>query len=224
MLLKLSSIAEEREEKIRSMLTDQIRTGTHKLWQALERLGLSSTDRARIRGALEWATVQNYGARDVDRHYVGHPIRVARFMAAWVLASSPRAVDAVVAAIIHTALEKKLLTVGELERAHGRWVRSTLEVLTPDRKTMAMKQGRVNYYVFLNAQDAEVQTLKFFDKFDNLFALCINPDANVREDYLAEIEEHVRPIAGRHCAELLGYLDELIADTRRIGHYRPTYA
>ena len=144
-------------------------------------------------------------------------------MAAWVSASSPRAVEAVVAAIIHIALEKKLLSVGELERAHGGWIRSALEVLTPDRKAMATTQGRITYYALLNAQDAEVQVLKFFDKFDNLFALCINPDDTVRLDYLAEIEEHVRPIAARHCPELLGYLDELIADTRRIGHYRPTY-
>lgn len=217
----LSSISGERDQKLKSLLTDQTAREVSLFRESLIPHRFGPEQAGRIEEALQFNLGLNYGPRDLDRYYAAHPVRVARFMARWLAPGAQRAADAVVASLVHNVLEKNLAPAEDLRSRYGDWVCAGLLALVCDRAAMAEEKGRVAYYAALSRQPVEIQALKFFDKFDNLFALCLNPDDAVRSQYLVEIERHVRLLAERAAPELVSYLDELIADSRKLGCVRP---
>lgn len=224
------SIEIEREHKLLSLWSDRIAHESALLFDALVALNFSPAQRASVDGALRFALAQDYGPRDLDRYYVTHPIRVARFLAHWLLdratpatpAQAIRAPAAVlVAGLLHSAVEKDILSPAELNQRHGPWVAEAIVTLTVDRDAMKTAAGRAAYYARLERANVETQTLKILDKLDNLFILCINPDANIRQEYLAEIDQYLLPLARVATPRYVAYLILLLADNRRLGFYRP---
>jgi (p)ppGpp synthase/HD superfamily hydrolase len=221
MPIELDSIDTERHRKLRTLFFDHIAEEAGRLWAAVERLDITAVQRAELERTLVFAGDQAYGERDLDRYYVTHPIRVARFAAQWLLGRQARAYDMLSLALIHNAIEKEVLSPQQVEERWGAWVRDATVLLTLDREAMRAEAGRRAFYARLAAAPAEVQAIKLFDKLDNLFIICINPDEAVRRDYIGEIERYLLPVAAALLPSHKAYLEALIAGSYELGYYRP---
>lgn len=219
-MFQREKIAEDRIIKIRSLLEDHIAENLEVLNQELRAIS-DRVDTSRIYRALDFAMVQDYGTGELYRYYVTHPLRVTLFMLVWMKRNDKYSTDALVASLVHNAIEKKVLSVDELERNYGPWVSHVIEVLTQDRIAMKEPEHKKFYYEKINKLDAFGQLIKYYDKLDNILALPINPNDEIRENYLREIEEYIVPICHNYDPENLSYLSELITDTRQAGHMRP---
>jgi (p)ppGpp synthase/HD superfamily hydrolase len=221
MVIELDSIETERRRKLQTLFFDHVAEEGQRLWSAVDRLALPPPQREELRRTLEFAGAQPYGERDLDRYYVTHPIRVARFAAQWLLDRQTRAYDMLSLALIHNAVEKEVLSPQQVSERWGPWVRDAVVLLTLDREAMRAEEGRRAFYARLAAAPVEVQAVKLFDKLDNLFIICINPDEAVRRDYIGEIERYLLPVAAALLPSQRAYLEELIANSYRLGYYRP---
>ena len=63
------------------------------------------------------------------------------------------------------------------------------------------------YYYKLQKTDKYTQMLKVFDKLDNIYSLCLNPDDEIRSKYLQEIRDYIVPIINQHANILSGYFN-----------------
>lgn len=221
--MKLRNIAEERADKIRSLLTDKIQAEKTKFWAALAEAApeLPETERNRIAAALDFNLSQDYGPGERNKFYGVHPMRVARFLIQSIDPASTHYVDAIVAALVHNAIEKKILDKARLSERFGPWITEAVITLTPDREKTATEDGLRDYYASILKLDREVRVLKALDKFDNIFSLCLNPDDGVRTRYLAEIRKYVVGIVKKDCPQLAEYFEALVSDAEKLGHYRP---
>ncbi len=219
--LRLADIRTERQWKIESLLADRLEREKGLFLASLAGLSLPREERDRVLEALEFSLAAS-PAGGGDLIYGAHPVRVARFAAEWLAPwKSSRPGEVLAACLIHNAIEKKLLAPETVRARHGAWVADSLATLTVDREEMATAPGRQAYYDRLSGKDAEVRAIKLFDKFDNIFSLCLNPDEKVRRGYLDEIVAYVRPIAEEVAPSLVPYLDDLLDDARAIGYFRP---
>lgn len=221
MALLLDAIDIERQRKLRTLFFDHVSEEASLLWAAVECLELQTGQREELERTLAFAGLHAYGKRDLDRYYVTHPIRVARFAAQWLLGRQARDYDMLSLALIHNAIEKEVLSPQQVEERWGAWVRDATALLTLDREAMRAEAGRRAFYARLAAAPAEVQAIKLFDKLDNLFIICINPDEAVRRDYIGEIERYLLPVAAALLPSHKAYLEALIAGSYELGYYRP---
>jgi (p)ppGpp synthase/HD superfamily hydrolase len=219
------SIKIERHEKLLTLYTNHTNGEWKNFLSVARKLELNTTDLAQVQKVYNFAICQHYGSRDIDRYYVSHPIRVARFIAHWLDEHSSTAggkcTDTLISALLHSVLEKKILTPEELTSQYGAWVSNAAVTLTPNREALASSQGKREYYGRLARAPHAVQALKIFDKIDNLFILCINPNATIREEYLREVEKYLMPLAKKVTSEHVAYIQELIEDNRELGFYLP---
>jgi (p)ppGpp synthase/HD superfamily hydrolase len=216
--LEIGSLETERDTKLRSLYSDQIEPETRKLFESIEAAGLPRSDWEPIHRALEFARRQNYGPRDLDRFYITHPIRVARFMAQWMPRQAPLLRDAVTAGLVHNAIEKKILSAAQLETEYGAWVSRAIVTLTVDREDIKSHEGKLRYYGEIQKSDPETRAIKIFDKFDNLYTVPINPNGPVRNSYMDEIEEWMLPIVESTVPEILSHFREMLSSNREIGY------
>ncbi|HEV8646192.1 MAG TPA: hypothetical protein VGR01_11560 [Burkholderiales bacterium] len=221
MALELDSIETERRSKLQTLFFDRIEPEVLRMWSAIDRLDLRAEERVQLQHTLDFAAAQAYSERDLDRYYVTHPVRVARFAAEWLQGRPDHAYETLSLALIHNAIEKEVLVPDEVSQRWGPWVRDAVVLLTLDRDAMCTPEGRQAFYARLAAAPVEVQAIKLFDKLDNLFIICLNPDEATRRDYIGEIERYLLPVAAAMLPERKAYLEELIADSYRLGYYRP---
>lgn len=221
MVLQLESIELERQRKLRTLFFDHVQDETARMWSAIDRLDLCAGQRQRLQETLAFAAAQSYGERDLDRYYVTHPIRVSRFAAQWLHKRPGHAFETIALALIHNAIEKEVLSGEEVSERWGPWVRDAAVLLTLDRAAMQTEEGKRAFYSRLAASPPEVQAIKLFDKLDNLFIICINPDEAARVDYIGEIERHLVPVAAAVAPECEQYLRDLIASSYGLGYCRP---
>src|SRR5690606_26242029 len=186
-MLSENDIKIEREKKIRSIFVDTVDSI---VLEFNKKIMTSSKviDKDKVSKALKFALSCNYGQGEFVKYYVSHPIRVSIFALDWMSHHDDWNTDFLVAAIIHNAIEKDVLTKSEIKEAYGDWCANTIEVLTQDRQLMKQLEHNVKYYEKIYSLNRYGQLLKFFDKLDNIFAISINPDADVRTAYLEEIE------------------------------------
>ena len=215
------SIESERSEKLKTLLTDCVDTEVRKTTEAVYE-HLSGNVRQRWDETLKFALHQEYGARDLDKYYVTHPLRLCRFLAKSLDRSYPHFEEVLTAAIIHNVIEKKVYSHSELSTRYTPWVADAILTLTPDRKSLQTEEGKHRYYAGISGHGKDVKALKIFDKFDNLFSVCLCPDPTIREDYLLEAEMHLRPFIKELFPDLTQYFDDLIEDNRQLGYFRPT--
>lgn len=223
--MQLREIDIERQEKILSILTDRIDYEQNIFWETVNNLNppVSPRDRERLEAAVDFALNQDYGPGERNRFYGVHPLRVARFLAAFLDRDSSRFTDTLVAALVHNGIEKGILTESQLREQFGDWIAEAILTLTPDRKLTATEEGLRDYYQGIAALSPEVRTLKALDKFDNIFSLCLNPDDSVRRRYLQEIRNYVVPIVKADCPAIAPYFLDLVKNAEELGHYRPDF-
>jgi hypothetical protein len=224
--IRLGTIPDERRLKLRSMLLDQVGVERANLLDAVAGDPLLAGVEPDLHPTLEYIEAQDYGARDLDRYYAAHPIRVARFLVGWSVSRADelgreRRIELLQAGLVHNAIEKKVLSREEAAARFGDWVADAVQTITVDRAAMATRAGVAAYYAALAASDPAVRALKIFDKFDNLFVICVHPDEAVRLAYIREIEEFLVPIIATTAPEIADYTTGLIESGRAIGHYRP---
>ena len=73
------------------------------------------------------------------------------------------------------------------------------------------------YYSGIYALSENARKVKVIDKFDNLFTLGLNPDAEVRSKYLDEIKMHIVPLVNQDLAYMSDYFSRLIINCEKTG-------
>lgn len=124
--------------------------------------------------------------------------------------------DTVVLSLLHNIFEVSDVTEALVAASFGTAVAKAIRDLTVDRSRNDEDYKR-QYYQRLQEGPAFTRVVKLLDKLDNLFLLGLNPNADVREQYLREIEVYIIPIAHVEAPGLVRYLEDLVADSRRIG-------
>lgn len=218
----LSKISEHRDWKLKTLLSDEVGSVLKEFEDKLQALS-SYVDVLKIRTALDYALKQDYGSGELVKFYVTHPVRVASFIMDWMLYYKDYSSDLVVASLIHNVIEKDILTEEELEKMYGNWMRKTIVVLTQDREALKDPKEKEKYYERIYALDKYGQLIKFFDKFDNLYAICLNPSDATRTQYIQEIKDKVRVIAEKFSPITLPYFDALVHEMIKFGHYHPVF-
>lgn len=161
-------------------------------------------------------------AKEIKYHHVGltsdiyfsHPLRVAALA---ILISGAQDAGTGVLAVLHNVLEVSNVSVDTLSETFGRGISNQIETLTVDRNVQWDKTYKAGYYGKLVAGPLAAHVVKIVDKLDNLFVLGLNPDASVRERYLAEIEDFVLPMTEASLPSLTAYMRNLVQDCRATG-------
>lgn len=218
MKYEINEIECHRKEKILSLLSNRIEIEEQLYLNLMAQSNFSEEQKKRLGEVLDFAKSQYYGDSPLCRYYVCHPIRVARFVSEWMNHYGETSFELLCASLIHNALEKDIISEESLESDYGHWTNETIKILTVDREKQSDPEWTEKYYEGLQGLNKFGQILKLFDKFDNLYALCLNPDDITRRKYIEEIELYIQPILKKHSPHLEDYFAELIASTKRLGH------
>ena len=147
--------------------------------------------------------------------YFSHPLRVAGLAT---LISGTKDAGTGVLAVLHNVLEVSDVSAEKLSATFGSGISNQIESLTVDRDVQWDKAYKVDYYSKLMEGPLSARVVKIVDKLDNLFLLGVNPDASVREKYLAEIEDFVLPMTEASSPPLTAYMCNLVQDCRATGY------
>ena len=161
-------------------------------------------------------------AKEIKYHHVGlkseiyfsHPLRVSALAT---LYSGTHNAGIGVLALLHNVLEVSNVSLENLSVSFGNCISDQIKILTVDRDVQWDKSYKVGYYNKLMQAPHSARVVKIFDKLDNLFLLGLNPEASVREKYLAEIEEFVLPMTEASLPSLTDYMHGLVRDCRATG-------
>lgn len=216
-MLDITKIEIHRAEKIKSIFTNRIDFELTKLNNLLDGSQYADEECSQLNFTLNTALNLDYGGGELSQDYVAHPLRVAFFVQRWLKYNNQRNIDILCVALLHNVLEKKALSVLQVNKRFGRCIAKLIEVLTVDRKKENIPEWRKAYYSRIHNEGTLCQIVKLFDKFDNIYSLCLNPDRRIRDKYLQEIEMYVKPIVTQHAPLLENYFDQLIESTRQIG-------
>jgi (p)ppGpp synthase/HD superfamily hydrolase len=210
----LAAIAVERETRFAFL-----RRPDDSVLRAFEAEASAISDPA-AHAALEraWAL-----ARGLEYHhpgqsrpvYLAHPLRVTTL---YLRFFRPADAAGAATAILHNVKEVTAVDRVALASAAGEEVAAAVDLLTVDRARENDPEYKRAYYAEIESAAPYVGRIKVLDKLDNLFLLCVNPSAEVRERYLGEIEQLLLPLAARVAPQLVAYLRTLVEDCRRTGH------
>jgi (p)ppGpp synthase/HD superfamily hydrolase len=219
-MLKITDIDFERVKKLKTLFENEVDRVKHELEFKFEQIK-TKVNLNLIENALHFALAQDYGEALLAKFYVTHPLRVTCFIVDWMVYYQDFSTDFVIASLLHNAIEKDILTAEELKHRYGEWIAKTIQTLTQDRVALKNPILKNKYYENIYALDKYGQLLKLYDKFDNLYAISLNPSAEIRTEYILEIETKVRPIAEKFSPEILNYLDALICRMKEVGYFNP---
>lgn len=143
--------------------------------------------------------------------YLMHPLRVAILNLESVEFPSK---NGFVLALFHNILEVSTLTLPRLKELFGKTIAESIETLTVDRTRQWDWSYKQSYYNGILQSEDWVGQVKIVDKLDNLYTLFLNPDAQIRDKYLAEVERWVIPMAEQLLPAVVNLLIDLTKETR----------
>jgi (p)ppGpp synthase/HD superfamily hydrolase len=146
--------------------------------------------------------------------YFSHPLRVSALAT---LISGTQDASIGVIALLHNVLEVSDVSADNVSDIFGGDVSDQIRALTVDRDFQWDRAYKAGYYSKLMLCPFSARVVKIVDKLDNLFVLGLNPDASVREKYLAEIEDFVLPMAETTLPRLIPNMRDLVQDCRLTG-------
>ncbi|PQA76608.1 HD domain-containing protein [Rhodoferax sp. TS-BS-61-7] len=185
------------------------------LWKRAMAALHDDAERSRLAHAFRFAKGLKYHHVGLTSDiYFSHPLRVAALA---ILISGARDAGTGVLAVLHNVLEVSDVSVDILSETFGSDISNQIETLTVDRDVQWDKTYKEGYYGGLVAGPLSVRVVKIVDKLDNLFVLGLNPDASVREKYLAEIEDFVLPMTEASLPSLTAYMRNLVQDCHSTG-------
>lgn len=210
------SFSDELNSKYLAMFTDCIAQETDALIQELSVL-INPDELSVIKQAIEWGNSLTYGTRVVDKYYFSHALRITRFVLyniryKHLTNTLPEACgrsglcNAMLAALFHNAFEKKLMSVDAFSEKFGEYYAEAILYITVDRLAMKTEAGLRDHYSKLAGAPEWVQGMRGLDKADNLLVLHINPDEQVRKDYIIELETRLIPLLRKNQPELADML------------------
>ncbi|MGA8028004.1 MAG: hypothetical protein WB992_12750 [Bryobacteraceae bacterium] len=211
---KVFDIERERQRRIANLITG----GSNALDGFSQELGRHEWLADGGQRALRFAMATEYRhPGQSSETYLAHPLRVGTLY----LEHSPGPCpEGLTLALLHNVLEVGRVERLALEEEFGIWLVKALELLNVDRGQERDAGYKEVYYSRIGEAERHVGEVKVLDKLDNLFLLCLNPDKAVRENYLAEIEQWVLPLAARRVPGVLDSMRALVEDNRARG-YRP---
>ncbi len=143
--------------------------------------------------------------------YLMHPLRVAILNLESVEFPSK---NGFVLALFHNILEVSTLTLPHLKELFGKTIAESIETLTVDRTRQWDWSYKQSYYNGILQSEDWVGQVKIVDKLDNLYTLFLNPDAQIRDKYLAEVERWIIPMAEQLLPTVVNLLIDLTKETR----------
>jgi (p)ppGpp synthase/HD superfamily hydrolase len=152
--------------------------------------------------------------------YLMHPLRVAVLYLNNITIPST---EGVILALLHNLLEVSTFTPAAMEELLGKSIAENIETLTVDRKKQWDWSYKESYYDRILHSHEMVGQVKIIDKLDNLYTLCLNPDDEIRQRYLAEVERWIVPMSKKLMPASVELLIDLVKETRNTG-YRPINA
>lgn len=169
-----------------------------------------------LMNAWRYATSLDYHHPGQSKEvYLAHPLRVTTL---YLQLARPITEAGGMTALLHNAKEVSNVPDQDLENNLGVEVATAIRVLTVDRDRQWDGDYKRSYYRKIENSPLFVQQVKILDKLDNLFLLCLNPSDDIRDRYLKEVEMLLLPMARNALPDLVGYLGDLVAHNRRIGH------
>lgn len=192
----------------------------------------SAAEIEEIKETIEFGKSFSYGTRKVDEYYFSHALRIARFVYYNIrfkhLQNSLPEVNgisgfcsAIRAALIHNSFEKNLMSREEFAGKFGQYYCDAVEYITVDREAMKTREGVLAHYRKLATAPDWVLGMRALDKADNLLILHVNPDEQVKKDYLLEIENDLIPLLRRTQPELADILADECNWAARNEHHIP---
>jgi (p)ppGpp synthase/HD superfamily hydrolase len=216
--MKFTTIENDRVLKIKSLLIGNIDQEVDELKMMISEFNFSKGEISKILNTLNFALAQTYGENPMNKYYVNHPIRVAKLSLMWLNLIKEKNFDLIILALIHNALEKNIIPLETLRSEYSQWVYNSIITLTVNRSKENDPDYIKQYYYKLQKTDKYTQMLKVFDKLDNIYSLCLNPDDEIRSKYLQEIRNYIVPIINQHANILSGYFNELINSKKTSQH------
>lgn len=211
--IPLRSFQAEREERIRARGCSMADVEKSLDDALAPHVGTALETRAHA--AFEFARSLDYSHPGLSiAGYLAHPVRVASLV---LRALRPADEQAVVLALLHNVFELSSVVPAEIAKRFGRPIADAITALTVDR-SQKTREYTASYYRGLAPLPSWVRAIKVLDKLDNLFVLCLNPDDDLRRDYLADIETFVLPMVAADLPGLLPYVTALVEENRAIGH------
>ncbi len=114
---------------------------------------------------------------------------------------------------MHNCLETTKTDYKLLINLFGKKIINEIKILTVNRKKQWSRIYKNNYYKKINNSSKNVRLVKIFDKLDNLFILNKNPNQDIKNKYLDEIQRYITPMIKIYISFLLQYFNGLIKDT-----------
>ena len=216
--MKFTTIENDRALKIKSLLIGNVEQEVSEFKEMLSKSDFSEEEIIEILYTLDFALVQTYGENPINKYYVNHPIRVAKLSLMWLNSIKEKNFNLIIAALIHNALEKDIIPLEKLRSEYSQSVYNSITILTLDRSKEHDPDYIKKYYNELQKTDKYTQMLKVFDKLDNIYSLCLNPNGEVRSKYLQEIRDYIVPIINHHASFLSSYFNELINSKETTQH------
>ena len=154
-------------------------------------------------------------SRTQDRAVLfNHPVRVASLLLKY---ESQYSADLIALAVLHNTFEKGLFSEIELASIANDKVASGVAFLSTIRGAAKITEIR-DFYSEVGKQDGGMSAkVKVADKLDNLYMLCFNPDATVRETYIEEIQTFVLPLAEKYLPRAFGEISAACQSQRVLG-------
>jgi (p)ppGpp synthase/HD superfamily hydrolase len=145
-----------------------------------------------------------------------HPLRVATIL----LQYEPQySADLIALALLHNTIEKSLFSEIELEKIANKQVASGVAFLSKIRGSEKNTIEILEFYREVGLEDNGMRAkVKIADKLDNIYMLCFNPDTQVREKYLQEIEAFVLPLAEKFSPYVLDEFKAACVAQRQVGY------
>jgi len=213
-MAKLQTIKKERKARAASNTIEA--NEVDRSFNRYVRKFINKKDRDRLFVAYRFAKEIKYDHPGISGvAYLAHAVRVACLTMQFAPAVDP---DTLVIALLHNILEVSSLKFEDIQKYFNSRIAKAIKLLTVNRSIQNDPTYKALYYKRINTSFYGVKVVKVFDKLDNLFLLCTNPDDNARESYLKEIERYVIPIVERDLKNLAFYYKKLVKNCRKVGY------
>ena len=201
----------EFERKIRNSSYTEKSSHANNLWDELIR-SLNQSDVEIAIKSRNFAAAIKYKHPGLETaEYFLHPLRVGSIGG---LISSENKLIAAQVGLLHNIYEVTELERSKIVEFFGSTIDSVLWKLTINRKLQSEKEYLETYYGEIAALPQNLGLIKVLDKIDNLFLLNVTAAPDVKESYLHEVNEYLRPLCEIVAPNMSNTLNKIIEHVR----------
>ena len=206
----IDEINTERERRL--LGTKKVDTRASYLWEEALKT-VNENEKQQLIDVYNFAKTLEYTHPGLSSEiYFTHPLRVAALA---ILFSNENPVEAGIVGLLHNVFEVSTISSEVIDQRFGKEVTFMITTLTVDRAIQWDLSYKNKYYSCINNLSENARIVKVIDKFDNLFVLGLNPDADVRLKYLDEIKQYIVPIIKKDLPYMFSYFSRLITNSEK---------